>query len=43
MRERLTPEQGILANTRDKVNSVKEACDKCFAVHILKFEILQIT
>ena len=26
-----------------KVNSVQEACDKCFAVHILKFEILQIT
>ena len=27
----------------DKVNSVQEACTKCFAVHILKFEILQIT
>jgi hypothetical protein len=26
-----------------KVNSVEEACGKCFAVHILKFEILQIT
>ena len=26
-----------------KVNSVQEACDKCFSVHILKFEILQIT
>ena len=26
-----------------KVNSVQEACAKCFAVHILKFEILQIT
>ena len=25
-----------------KVNSVQEACAKCFAVHILKFEILQI-
>ena len=25
-----------------KVNSVQEACDKCFVVHILKFEILQI-
>ena len=24
-----------------KVNSVQEACAKCFAVHILKFEILQ--
>ena len=23
----------------DKVNSVQEACHKCFAVHILKFEI----
>ena len=26
-----------------KVNSVQEACAKCFAVHILKFEILQTT
>ena len=26
-----------------KVNSVQEACVKCFAVHILKFEILQTT
>ena len=26
-----------------KVKSVQEACAKCFAVHILKFEILQIT
>ena len=26
-----------------KVNSVQEACTKCFAVHILKFEILQTT
>ena len=26
-----------------KVNSVQEACAKCFAVHMLKFEILQIT
>ena len=24
-----------------KVNSVQEACAKCFAVHILKFEIFQ--
>ena len=24
-------------------HSVQEACAKCFAVHILKFEILQIT
>ena len=28
--------------TGGKVNSVQEACTKCFAVHILKFEILQI-
>ena len=26
-----------------KVNSVQEACAKCFAVHMLKFEILQTT
>ena len=26
-----------------KVNSVQEACAKCFAVHILNFEILQTT
>ena len=26
-----------------KVNSVQEACAKCFSVHILKFKILQIT
>ena len=26
-----------------KVSSVQEACAKCFAVHLLKFEILQIT
>ena len=26
-----------------KVNSVQEACAKCFAVHLLKFEILQTT
>ena len=30
-------------NTVIKVNSVQEACAKCFAVHILKFEILQTT
>ena len=24
-----------------KVNSVQEACAKCFSVHLLKFEILQ--
>ena len=27
----------------DKVNSVQEACAKCFAAHNLKFEILQTT
>ena len=26
-----------------KVNSVQETCAKCFAVHLLKFEILQTT
>ena len=26
-----------------KVNSVQEACAKCLAVHLLKFEILQTT
>ena len=26
-----------------KVNSVQEACTKCFVVHTLKFEILQTT
>ena len=47
--------QRILENSREtkkasqnphrigKVNSVSEASAKCFAVHILKFEILQIT
>ena len=28
---------------RFKVNSVQEACAKCFSDHILKFEILQTT
>ena len=33
-----------LNTTSGKVNSVQEACAKCFAVHILKkFEILQMT
>ena len=27
----------------DKVSSVQEGCTKCFAVHISKFEILQVT
>ena len=30
------------SGTNGKVNSVQEACTKCFAVHMLKFEILQI-
>ena len=33
----------FLKVTRLKVNSVQEACAKCFAVHLLKFEILQTT
>ena len=33
----------FLGDTLYKVNSVQEACAKCFAVHILKFEILQTT
>jgi len=32
-----------LTYSNGKVNSVQEACAKCFAVQILKFEILQIT
>ena len=27
--------------TKLQVNSVQDACAKCFAVHILKFEVLQ--
>ena len=30
-------------STTSKGNSVQEGCAKCFAVHILKFEILQTT
>ena len=26
-----------------KVNSLQEACAKCFAAHMVKFEIMQIT
>ena len=33
----------ILFYSWGKVNSVQEACAKCFAVHILRFEILQTT
>ena len=33
----------LVKTTNDKVNSVQEACIKCFAVHILKCKILQIT
>ena len=32
-----------LLEKNDKVNSVQEACAKYFAVHLLKFEILQTT
>ena len=32
-----------LLKLMSKVNSVQEACAKCFAVHISKFEILQTT
>ena len=35
--------QQIKAESGAKVNSVKEACGVCFAVHILKSEILRIT
>ena len=34
-------QRGIRQSRIIKVNSVQEACAKCFAVHILKFEILQ--
>ena len=37
-----TSQKGIKC-TKDKGNSVQEACTKCFGVHILKFEILQTT
>ena len=30
-------------NSTFKVNSTQEACAKCFVIHILEFEILQIT
>ena len=32
-----------LPASHGKVNSVQEACANCFAVHILKFEIFQVT
>ena len=32
-----------LLNIKFKLNSVQDACTKCFAIHISKFEILQIT
>ena len=35
--------QQIKAESGAKVNSVQEACAECFAVHILKSEILQTT
>ena len=35
-------QQNVLSSTESvKVNSVQEACPKCVAVHVLKFEILQ--
>jgi hypothetical protein len=34
---------GIRDMKTSKVNSVQEACTKCFVVHTLKFEILQFT
>ena len=36
-------EHSIHKSIVSKVNSVQEACAKCFAVHLLKFEILQVT
>ena len=33
----------VMGHATTKVNSVQEPCAKCFAVHILKFEILQTT
>ena len=33
----------VICDSFVKVNSVQEACTKCFAVHNWKFEILQIT
>ena len=35
--------EGIFSTNFVKVNSVQEACAKCFAVHILKFEITNET
>jgi hypothetical protein len=32
----------IFSHGDGKANSVQEACANCFAVHILKFEIMQI-
>ena len=36
-------ENPLLTSCFSKVNSVQEPCAKCFEVHILKFEVLQIT
>ena len=41
-KSRLNSEFVLELCLRIKVNSVQEAFAKCFAVHILKFEILQI-
>ena len=43
LRTEVGNQQNAKKNRAFKVNSVQEACAKCFAVHILKFEILQIT
>ena len=39
----LTSSCNLVCEPPLKVNSVQEARAKCFAVHVLKFEILQIT
>ena len=39
----LTQIEHLFQYKTHKVNSVQEACAKCFAVYILKFEILQTT
>ena len=41
---RITLDQELHCRSfQGKVNSVQEACAKCFAVHMLNFEILQTT
>ena len=41
--ETIKGEKNLSTPTTGKVNSVQEACVKRYAVHISKFEILQIT